>query len=997
MRSNLAMILLAAVVVGCSGGGGADSGSSSNGDASASSFGIIHLLEHSPADGELNIATNAPIVLEFDAGVVLDSLGDEDTWLRRSGTSTNLPGSFALSAAGRRVTFTPSSPLAIETDYDFQLSGLTCDNSGRLLDATETFSFRTIDVTPPTLQSVNVANNATEVARTRLFSFTFSEAIAQSSLSASTVYLRDVYGGVYAGARTAVDHSVLFEPFSDLPGDRLFTLTLTTGVTDRAGNAVQSISSTSFRTTSDAEQPSVITMWPAHLSAGISPAVQPTYTFSESMDPYTVEPSSLVFQDQFGSVIPFAIHASDDQRTLRVEPTVTLQENREYTLAFLLGGAAATDVSGNGLSATQALVFTTGTDADAPNVQSSTPTQGQTRVSGNAILAVTFDEALDPNWIDINTVTMTANGEDVTIVVEQPSPETVRITPVLLLPTSATCVVHLRGGHEGLRDLAGNVLAADYSLSFSTSSDSNLPRAMLMPPDGATSVPRGAHVSVVFDAPMDPTTMTSSTIQVFDDNYIPLQGTLTLGGGNRIAIFTPDNPFLDYTYYRTRVTGGSGGVRAVSGNWFSADQNARFRTGPGYDQTSPIVRTTVNGIDDSRAAGLVLPPSGFTIDVVVSDPGDQSIDMSSIEVLFDGAGAAPGTAALFAAATIGYTTFSVTVPASPALAAGPWTLTVRASDLSGNRGTSAATSFTVAEPTAALLPFERTQVVWVRTDLDRDGTQVADFDEDLLRLGFLTEGDPNGTNTRMRNLVLDGIIAQANHLYGRGDRGEPIDTGSVGLRFTKRSPVAITHMQMALGGFDPEGAHNRVYGSDSTGVLGRALYDYRNGNMGERNTGTSPGLGVFPSEMWLYQTRTHIQVWPSYQTVFAQRFRPLCPDMGGVSVGSTALDVTVLDAGFDYGTATNNERVRWLQIMQAADDWSAVIGIILAHEVGHSVGLVAPGAAPSGLFGDSSLHDSYAGATEVMAPSVGYEAMISLDYAFRDIDLAYLRQRILLR
>ena len=52
---------------------------------------------------------------------------------------------------------------------------------------------------------------------------------------------------------------------------------------------------------------------------------------------------------------------------------------------------------------------------------------------------------------------------------------------------------------------------------------------------------------------------------------------------------------------------------------------------------------------------------------------------------------------------------------------------------------------------------------------------------------------------------------------------------------------------------------------------------------------------------------------------------------------------------------------------------------------------------PNGLFGDSSLHDTYASAAEVMAASVGYEAMTSLDYQFRDIDLAYLRQRILLR
>jgi hypothetical protein len=73
------------------------------------------------------------------------------------------------------------------------------------------------------------------------------------------------------------------------------------------------------------------------------------------------------------------------------------------------------------------------------------------------------------------------------------------------------------------------------------------------------------------------------------------------------------------------------------------------------------------------------------------------------------------------------------------------------------------------------------------------------------------------------------------------------------------------------------------------------------------------------------------------------------------------------------------------------------MGIILAHEVGHSVGLVAPGASPGGLYGDSSLHNTFAGATDVMAPSVGYEAMITLDYRFRDLDIAYLRHKVLLR
>jgi hypothetical protein len=296
-----------------------------------------------------------------------------------------------------------------------------------------------------------------------------------------------------------------------------------------------------------------------------------------------------------------------------------------------------------------------------------------------------------------------------------------------------------------------------------------------------------------------------------------------------------------------------------------------------------------------------------------------------------------------------------------------------------------------------MLPFERTQLVWVRSDLDRDGNGVPDFDDDLLRLGLATAGDVAGTNAFVRGLLLDAILAQANRLFGRGDRGEPLDGGSVPLRFTKRQPIGLTHTQMALGGLDPEGDRTRGYGDESTGVLGRAYYDYRNGNPSERNTSTSPGLGVFPAEMWLYQSLIHIQVWPSFQTVFAQRFRPLCPDMGGTPAGAHPLDAQVLRSDFDYLAANSSQRARWQTVMNAVDDWSSVIGVILAHEVGHSVGLVAPGPSPTGLFGDSSLHDAYAGAAEVMAPSVGYEAMISLDYQFRDIDLAYLRQRVLLR
>jgi hypothetical protein len=979
---------------GCGGGGG---GQSTPGGIASPSLGTVQLLDHAPNQAALQVAVDAGIEFLFDSVIALDSLGDQETWLRVAGSSSTLPGSFHASEGGQRIRFQPAAPLLRETDYEFQLSGLTCDLQGRLLDRNFLLSFRTLDESPPVLLHVSVSEGAQNQARDGSFTFTFQERIAAASLTPDSLYLRDGFGRHYPGSRKALGHTVVFAPFAELPGERDFTLVMTTAVTDVAGNALQNGSAIQFRTWDDHDRPSVVSIWPAEGSTGISPLVQPTYTFNESMDADSVEVSSLRFEDEFHSIVPFVVHASADQRTLRIEPLWPLQPHRRYILTFLLGAAAVTDVSGNSLNDTQSLSFTTGDDAVAPVLLRSDPAAGQTRISGNAVITLEFDEALDPSWVDQRLARMSAGDEEIVALIEQSLPNVLRLTPVAQLPTDRQCLVTVQGGHEGLRDLAGNVLAEDLVFGFTTSSDDRLPNVQMLPANGATNVPRGSCVSLIFATPMDPATLLASTIEVCDDGWQPLPGNLTVHDSHRVVHFQPETTFAPNTFYRTRIRGGSQGVRTSSGNWFAADQSARFRTGNQFDSTPPTVRARLNGIDEARNQGLVLPPHGFTIEVQLTDAIDHAADPGSIEILCTGETGGPSPAQLLAAASISQLSMVVTVPAEPGLNPGNWTLQVRAKDLSGNLGNAPPLTFRVTEPTATILPFERTQVVWVRTDLDRSRSGMPDFDEDMLRLGFATAGDPLGTNAWMRELVLDGILAKANQLFGRGNRGEPLGPESVALRFAKRQPIALVHMQIAMGGLDPEGRRGRVYGDASSGVLGRAYYDYRNGNMGDRNIATSPGLGVFPAEMWLFQARIHEQVWPSFQTLFAQRFRPLCPDMGGIPAGSHALDGIILRPEFQYETAPSNQRARWLVVMQAAEDWANVVGIILAHEVGHAVGLVAPGPSPRGLHGDNTLHNTYAGATEVMAPSIGYEAMTTLEYSFRDLDLAYLRQRVLLR
>jgi hypothetical protein len=503
-------------------------------------------------------------------------------------------------------------------------------------------------------------------------------------------------------------------------------------------------------------------------------------------------------------------------------------------------------------------------------------------------------------------------------------------------------------------------------------------------------------MSVVFDAPMDPATLNSATILVTDDLGTPLDGELVVSGGDRVVTFTPAAVLDSDNYYRVRVVGGSAGPRRKTGNWFDGDRLSRFRTSALLDAVAPTVRASVNEIPEARRDGLVLPPSGWTISVDVSDAQGQWGDPGTVELVLAG-GASPDRDVLLTSAELDYETIRLHIPASEALSPGIWSLTIEVQDLSGNVGRSNVIPFEVDDRSGTAMPFERTQVVWVRVDLDRDNNGRGDFLDDMVRLGLATNGDPNGCNGWLQETLLQGILAQTNKLYRRGARGEPLGPDSVQIRFTAYAPIALQHMQMALGGLDPEGDRTRTFGDESTGVLGRAFYDYRNETVDERNTTASPGTGVFPAEMYLFQTRTHQQLYPAFVTAFASRFLPLCPDMGGTPAGAHPLDAVVLQPSFDYESADSAERARWNTVMTAMDDWATVIGVILAHEVGHSVGLVAPGDMPYGLFGDATLHNTFAGAAEVMAASVGYEAMTSLDYHFRDVDLAYLRQRILLR
>ncbi len=395
-----------------------------------------------------------------------------------------------------------------------------------------------------------------------------------------------------------------------------------------------------------------------------------------------------------------------------------------------------------------------------------------------------------------------------------------------------------------------------------------------------------------------------------------------------------------------------------------------------------------------------MPPLGFTIDVSMFDPGGTSLDPTSLELRLTGPGSVPSSDELFEVGVFTPSTASIKLDSDLSLPAGRYTLTADVADLSGNRSPASTLDFEVASPGLEMRPFERTQLCWVRFDSDREGKGkgdgIPDFDEDLIDLGLMAKGDPIGKNAKLRQIVIDGVLAKTNEIFDRAANSSPREN-SVNIRLVTRQPCSAPHMQIAVGGADPDGSSGRTYGSKSTGILGRALYDYRNAHPNENDAGTTPGLGVFLGELFLYQAYTYIDLYPYYITTFGRTFRGLSPHMGGVPAGTGSLDSTVLADTFSYGSATTAQRARYDEIMDAADDIAVSLGTILAHEVGHSLGLVASGAPSKGLHGDASLHNSASSFTDVMSAVISYESLITASFKFRPINMAYLRERILLK
>jgi hypothetical protein len=416
----------------------------------------------------------------------------------------------------------------------------------------------------PTVSSTDPVNSATDVAFNQKIAATFSWAMDGSTITTSTFTLMQgttpVPGFVSYTGTTAT-----FAPTNNLEPNTLYTVTITTGVKDLAGNALTNNYVWSYITGSAAvvTPPTVSSTDPANNVTGVALNKQIAATFSKTMDASTITTSTFTLMQGTTSVSGFVSYSGT---TAIFAPASNLAPNTPYTATITTG---TKDLTGNALVNNYIWSFTTGTSAviTPPTVISTDPANNVTGVALTKQITATFSKTMDASTITTATFTLMQSSTFVAGTVNYIG------TTATYIPSSNLIAntIYTATITTGAKDLSGNSLAVNYVWNFTTNAiltysvvlSSNPPAGGVATQSGNGTYNSGSSVTVTA------TPNSGYTFSSWKENGTVVPGanasyTFTISG-NRIleANFTAGQSQFTVTLSSNPL---AGGVATQSGN-----------------------------------------------------------------------------------------------------------------------------------------------------------------------------------------------------------------------------------------------------------------------------------------------------------------------------------------------------------------------------------------------------------------------------------------------
>jgi len=333
---------------------------------------------------------------------------------------------------------------------------------------------------PPVVTSTSPATSTptpSGVATSSRIAVTFSKPMAATTAAAS-VSLACPAGTPISGTSVydAATQTTTLTPTVVLPAGTLCEARVATTAQDSGGLALAAVYLWRFTTAAlaDTTRPTLVITAPADLASGVAANTSVTATFSEDMLAATLTNTTFtVFNTTLGTAVPGTVAYTASAKTATFTPSAgSFAGSSQFTATIT---AAATDLAGNALAGNGAQTWTFSTaasgDTSAPTVAGTSPQAGASAVCVTKIVSVTFSEPVDAASVNTSTFGVTDNGVAVagsTTYDASSRIATFSTSNAAGFPAGRPLVATVKSGSSGVKDLAGNALAADAQWGFTT-------------------------------------------------------------------------------------------------------------------------------------------------------------------------------------------------------------------------------------------------------------------------------------------------------------------------------------------------------------------------------------------------------------------------------------------------------------------------------------------------------------------------------------------------
>ncbi len=427
-----------------------------------------------------------------------------------------------------------------------------------------------------------------------------------------------VDGANFGSEDTAAPYSIQWNTTGFTNGQH----TLTAVARDAAGNLTTSAAvPVTVDNPADTTPPTVTAVSPIDGVTNVAVDTAVTATFSEAMDPATIDGTTFELRDPSNNLVAAMVTYDAPSQTASLSPSAPLAETTAYT-ATIRGGATdpqVKDVAGNALANNYTWSFTTGTAtglgcpcsiwdalATPTNIAENDPNPVEVGVKFQSdvdgyISGIRFYKSVNNTGTHIGNL-WTSTGQLLgsgTFVNETASGwQQVDFGAPVAISANVTYVAsyHTEAGfysqddnyfassgvdNAPLRALADGVAggngvynygpsafpamslnAANYwvDIVFSpTSGPDTTPPVVIAnaPADGSVLISPNVNTTVTFNEPMDPATINSSTFELRDGANNLVPATVTYDNGSRTATLDPTDALAYSTTFTAIVKGGS--------------------------------------------------------------------------------------------------------------------------------------------------------------------------------------------------------------------------------------------------------------------------------------------------------------------------------------------------------------------------------------------------------------------------------------------------------